>query len=82
MNGNDEVLNPLDPDAPIHHLLSIRENPMVKDMTTEQLQVLVQRMRTVAQSPQTMTSALQRESRKRKPLTAEQLRRKEILDSL
>jgi len=94
MNGNEnpisvptanlEVLNPLDPDAPIVHLLSIKDNPMVKDMTTEQLQALVKRMRTVAQSPQTMSSALQKESKTRKsrPKTAEQIKRQELLDSL
>jgi hypothetical protein len=76
--------NPLAPDAPIHHLLSIRDNPMVKDMTTEQLQELVKRMRTLAQSSQTMSATLQKESRARKakPLTPEQLRRKELLDSI
>jgi hypothetical protein len=76
--------NPLSPDAPIYHLLSIRDNPMVKDMTTEQLQELVKRMRTLAQSSQTMSAALNKESRTRKakPLTPEQIRRKEILDSL
>jgi hypothetical protein len=76
--------NPLSPDAPIHHLLSIRDNPMVKDMTTEQLQELVKRMRTLAQSSQTMSAALNKESRTRKakPLTPEQIRRQEILDSL
>jgi hypothetical protein len=76
--------NPLAPDAPIHHLLSIRDNPMVKDMTTEQLQELVKRMRTMATSPQTMSAALNKESKTRKarPLTPEQQRRKDILDSL
>jgi hypothetical protein len=79
---NPEVLNPLDPDAPIYHLLSIKDNPLVKDMTTEQLQELVKRMRTLAQSPQTMTSSLQKESRTRKPMTEKQIKRKALLDSL
>lgn len=76
--------DPLAPDAPIYHLLSIKENPLVKDMTTEQLQTLVKRMRTMAQSPQTMTSALQRESktRKSKPLTAYEIKKRELLASL
>ena len=79
-NEND----PLAPDAPIHHLLSIRENPMVKDMTTEQLQTLVKRMRTMAQSAQTLSSALNRESKTRKsrPISAEQLKRRALLESL
>jgi uncharacterized protein YktB (UPF0637 family) len=77
-------MDPLAPDAPIYHLLSIRDNPMVKDMSTEQLQELVKRMRAVAQSPQTMTSALQRESKTRKarPKTEAELKRQAILDSL
>ena len=79
-NPND----PLAPDAPIHHLLSIRENPLVKDMTMEQLQSLVKRMRTMAQSPQTLTSSLQRESktRKSKPLTEQEIKRREILANM
>lgn len=77
-----ETIDPFSPEAPIHQLLSIKDNPMVKDMTTQQLQELVKRMRTVAQSPQTMTAALQKESRARKPKTAEQIKRQAIIDSL
>lgn len=76
-------MNPFDPDAPIYHLLSIKDNPMIANATTEQLQEIVKRMRTIAQSPQTMSSNLQRESkRKKKPLTPEQIRYNELLDSI
>jgi hypothetical protein len=79
----NEPNDPLAPDAPIHHLLSIKENPLVKDMTTQQLQELVKRMRTMAQSPQTMTSALQRESKTRKSkLTEYEIKRRAILADL
>jgi hypothetical protein len=82
--NNDQPNDPLAPDAPIYHLLSIRENPLVKDMTMEQLQELVKRMRTMSQSPQTLTSALQRESktRKSKPLTEYEIKRRAILADL
>ena len=81
MHNQDNPNDALAPDAPIYHLLSIRENPLVKDMSTEQLQELVKRMRTMAQSPQTLTSTLQRESktRKSKPLTEQEIRRRAIL---
>lgn len=77
-----EVIDPLDPEAPIHHLLSIRHNPMVKDMTTEQLNALITRLRTVATSPQTMSSVLQSESKRKRPMTEAQRKRKELLDTL
>jgi hypothetical protein len=76
--------DPFASDAPIHHLLSISTNPRVKDLSDEDLIKLVQRIRTIATSPQTMSAKINSESRGRrsKPLTPEQLRRKEILDSL
>ena len=77
-----EVINPLDPDAPIHHLLSVKHNPMVKDMTTEQLNALITRLRTVATSPQTMSAVLAGESKRKRPMTEAQRKRKEMLDSL
>jgi len=78
------VEDPLSPDAPIHHLLSISSNPRVATMSNDELVKLVQKLRTLATSPQTMSAKLQSESkgRKSKPLTAEQIRRKEILDTL
>jgi len=78
---SDQV-NPLDPEAPIHHLLSVVHNPMVKDMTTEQLNALITRLRTVATSPQTMSATLQTESRKKRPMTEAQRKRKELIDSI
>jgi hypothetical protein len=83
-NSTSEVDDPLSPDAPIHHLLSVSKNPRIATMSNDELVKLVQKLRTLAASPQTMSAKIQSESkgRKSKPLTAEQLRRKEILDSL
>jgi hypothetical protein len=78
----DQQINPLDPDAPIIHLLSIMHNPSVKDLSDSQLNDLIKKLRTVATSPQTMTSVLQGEAKRRRPMTEAQRRRKEILDSL
>ena len=75
----DEKFDPLAPDAPIHHLLSLKHNPMVKDMSTEQLTELVKRCRTLATSAPTMTAKLQSEAgkqRKRKPTLEEKLAKK------
>ena len=77
-----ETVDPLAADAPIHHLLSLKHNPMTKDMTTEQLTELVKRCRTLAASPQTLTSALQKESGRKRPLSPEAAKRKAILDSI
>jgi hypothetical protein len=79
---NNEVLNPLDPDAPIIQLLSVMHNPMVKDMSDSQLNDLIKKLRVMATSPQTMTSTLQGEAKRRRPMTEAQRKRKEILDSL
>jgi len=79
---NEETFNPLDPDAPIHQLLSVRFNPMVKDMSTEQLNELIKRIRATATSPQTLTASLQRDSKRSRPMTEAQRKRKELLDSL
>lgn len=57
----------LAPDAPILHLLSLRENPNVATMSEDELRSLVQRLRTVAQSPQTLTAELQKESNRVNP---------------
>lgn len=81
MDSDPLAVNPLDPDAPIINLLSVRHNPMVKDMSNEQLTALITKLRTVATSPQTMSATIQRESRKR-PMTEAQRKRKELLDSL
>lgn len=79
--SSGELLDPLDPEAPIHQLLSVMHNPKVKDMSTDQLTALVAKLRAVATSPQTMTAVIQRDA-KRRPMTEAQRKRKELLDSL
>lgn len=84
-NSTPAVFNPLAPDAPIAQLLSISTNPQVKDMSDDQLNQLVQRVKTLAVSPQTLSAKLQTEGRARKSSkvkTPEQLRRQAIIDSL
>ena len=82
MEKPQEELNPLDPDAPIQHYLSVSKNPAVVHLSDHELTELIKRVRTVATSPQTMTSVLQNESKRRRPMSAAQLKRKEILDSI
>lgn len=52
----------LQPDAPIHHLLSIRHNPLVENMTTEELTAMVQKLRTYVTSAPTLSSKLATDS--------------------
>lgn len=83
-NKVDPVEDPLAPDAPIHHLLSISSNPNVATMSTEELTALVQRLRTYATSPQALTAKVAADSsnvttRKRNPIAA---KRKALLESL
>lgn len=77
-----EPIDPLSPDAPIHHLLSVKENPMVLQMSDQQLTEMIKRLRTVATSPQTMSSVLQADAKRRRPMTEAQRKRKDLLDSL
>lgn len=56
------VFDPLSPDAPLEHLLSIRHNPLVKDMTPDELRSLIQRLRTLASSSPTLSSKIQTDS--------------------
>jgi hypothetical protein len=62
-----EVIDPLAPDAPILHLLSLRENPNVATMSEDELRALVQRLRTVASSPQTLSAELAKDSNRVNP---------------
>lgn len=56
------VFDPLSPDAPLEQLLSIRHNPLVKDMTPNELRSLIQRLRTLASSSPTLSSKIQTDS--------------------
>lgn len=80
------AFDPLSPDAPISHLLSIQHNPALVNMSDEQLIELVKRLRTLATSAPTMTAKLNSESgevkRRKKILTPEELRRAKALEDL
>ena len=52
------TFNPLSPDAPLVHLLSLRHNPLLAQMSQDQLTELVKKLRTHATSPPTLTAKL------------------------
>jgi hypothetical protein len=68
------------PDSPILALLSLRHNPRVADMTTEELIAQRDRLKTLVQQPVSLMSALASEG---KPKSASiKAKRQSILDSL
>jgi hypothetical protein len=52
METEQPQIDPLAPDAPILHLLSLRENPNAATCSDDELRALVLRCRTLATSPQ------------------------------
>lgn len=79
-----EVIDPLADDAPLIHLLSIKHNPLVKDMNNEQLAELVKKLRTHTSSAPTFTAKLQSESDQVKPRRSKKVdpKRQAALDAL
>lgn len=77
-----DVIDPLSPDAPLIHLLSIKHNPLVKDMSSDQLAELVKKLRTFAASAATLSAKLQTESDAIKPRNTKSAKRKALLNSL
>jgi hypothetical protein len=71
----------LSPDAPIHQLLSLRHNPLVKDMNPEQLRAFVQKLKEYSTSAPTLSSKLSSDSEKIKPKREKSARQK-LLDDL
>lgn len=71
--------DPIAPDAPLVQLLSLKHNPLLKDMSDEDLSALVTRLKTVVQQPVTLKAELAREAKPRSPLKAAQ---REFLDNL
>jgi len=74
------MIDPLASDAPLHHLLSLQHNPMLVDMSQEQLQKFVQQLRAVATSPAALTSKLSADSEAIKP-KREKSKKQQLLDS-
>jgi hypothetical protein len=79
-----ESLDPLAPDAPIHQLLSIKHNKLLKDLSIEELTAKVTELRTLATSAPTLTAKLQRESDTiaKKPRNVAAAKRKALLDEI
>lgn len=75
-------IDPLADDAPLIHLLSIKHNPLVKDMSSDQLAALVKKLRTHAASAPTLSAKLQSESDSIKPRNTKSAKRKAMLDAL
>lgn len=69
------------PDAPIIALLSLRHNPLVADMSGDQLRALVTTLRNNATSAPTLSAKLARDSEKIKPTRAKS-KLKSILDDI
>lgn len=78
-----DLIDPLSPDAPIHHLLSISKNPNVANCTDEELAALVQRLRTYATSAPTLSAKLQSDSNnvnpRKRAVNSESAKRKALL---
>lgn len=83
-NSSVNSVDPFAPDAPILHLLSLRENPNVATMSEDELRALVQRLRTVATSPQSLSAELAKDSARVNPRQRDSIsaKRKAILADL
>lgn len=79
-----DPIDPLADDAPLIHLLSIKHNPLVKDMNNQQLAELVKKLRTHAASAPTLSAKLQSESDAVKPRRSKKIdpKRQAALDAL
>lgn len=69
-------------DAPLVHLISLKHNPAVKDMSLDQLAILVRQIRTAATSAPTMSARLKAESDGIKPRASVTAKRKALLDQI
>jgi hypothetical protein len=76
--------DPLDPDAPLLHLLSIKHNPLVAEMNHDQLMELVKKLRTLATSPPTLSARLKSDGDKENPKSKVSIaaKRRALLDNL
>ena len=68
------------PDSPILALLSLRHNPRVADMTTEELIAQRERLKTLVQQPVSLMSALASEGKPKKD--SAKAKRQALLDSI
>lgn len=75
-------LDPLSPDAPIQAWLSLSSNKRLATATPEELAAVVSRCRTLASSPQALTSALEKDKPERKRDSGAAAKRKALLAEL
>jgi hypothetical protein len=79
MDNTDPALSH---DAPILHLLSLRHNPLLKDMSTDELTAHLARIKSLVQSPPSLTAELKKEAAGRTKSPTKAAARKNILDNL
>lgn len=79
------TFDPLAPDAPLLSLLSIKENPLLLDMSEDQLIALVRKLRQGATSPPTLAAMDEEAGRRvaqKTPRVTKASEKKTLLDSL
>lgn len=69
------------PDAPIQHLLSLRDNPMLATASDAELTALVTKLRSYS-SPQTLSAKLDADSRPLTPKARAKSARAKALDDI
>lgn len=74
-------MDPLPSDSPLEALLRLRHNPLVHEMTEDQLMACVRNLREAAQNNAKMNAAIREDSERAKPTTKAALR-KALLDSI
>ena len=76
--------DPLSPDAPLVHLLSLKHNPLLAEMNQDQLIELVKQLRSYAVSPPTLTAKLKADGEKLNPQKSQSVaaRRRALLENL
>lgn len=84
MSTPSEPLDPFAADAPILHLLSLRDHPHLADASDEEIRAVCERLKGLVQQPATLDSQLRTESAKAKtPRTPGiSARKKSILDTI
>lgn len=66
--NNPEVY--LTPDAPLEALMSLSGNPLLKDMSTDQLRDLLAHVKKLSQQPASLSAAVAKEAGARKSSSA------------
>ena len=77
-------IDPLAPDAPLVHLLSLKHNPLLAEMSQDQLIELVKKLRSHAVSAPTLTAKLKTDGEALNPKKSQSVaaRRRALLEDL